>query len=114
MSVHFSIPTSNTSKIIKEGKRLTNKLFLPGYEYQKVGVMLMNISDAKNEQSSFLDKENYNKSDNIMKSLDVVNKQFGSGSLILGAQGIQKNWRMKADRKSGAYTTNLKDLPIVK
>ena len=114
MSVHFSIPTSNTSKIIKEAKRLTNKLFLPGYEYQKVGVMLMNISDAKNEQSSFLDKENYNKSDNIMKSLDVVNKQFGSGSLILGAQGIQKNWRMKADRKSGAYTTNLKDLPIVK
>ena len=114
MSIHFSIPTSNTSKIIKEAKRLTNKLFLPGYEYQKVGVMLMNISDAKNEQSSFLDKENYNKSDNIMKSLDVVNKQFGSGSLILGAQGIQKNWRMKADRKSGAYTTNLKDLPIVK
>ncbi|MAB37336.1 MAG: hypothetical protein CL495_04525 [Actinobacteria bacterium] len=27
---------------------------------------------------------------------------------------MQKNWRMRADRKSGAYTTNLRDLPIVK
>ena len=114
MSTYFSIPTSNTSKIIKEAKRLTNKLFLPGYEYQKIGVMLLNISDAKNEQGSLLDSENYSKSDTVMKSLDAVNKQFGSGSLMLGAQGIQKNWRMRADRKSGAYTTNLRDLPIVK
>jgi DNA polymerase V len=114
MSTHFSIPTSNTSKIIKEAKRLTNKLFLPGYEYQKIGVMLLNISDAKNEQGSLLDSENYSKSDTVMKSLDAVNKQYGSGALMLGAQGIHKNWRMRADRKSGAYTTNLKDLPIVK
>jgi DNA polymerase V len=76
--------------------------------------MLLNISDAKNEQGSFLDYENYSKSDTVMKSLDIVNKQFGSGALTLGAQGMQKNWRMRADRKSGAYTTNLKDLPIVK
>ena len=47
MSTHFTIPTSNTSRIIKEAKRLTNTLFLPGYEYQKIGVMLLNISDAK-------------------------------------------------------------------
>src|SRR6056300_1695369 len=114
MSTHFSIPTSNTSKIIKEAKRLTNKLFLPGYEYQKIGVMLLNISDAKNEQGSLLDSENYSKSDTVMKSLDAVNKQYGSGALMLGAQGKQKNWRMRADRKSGAYTTNIKDLPIVK
>ncbi len=114
MSTHFTIPTSNTSRIIKEAKRLTNTLFLPGYEYQKIGVMLLNISDAKNEQGSFLDYENYSKSDTVMKSLDIVNKQFGSGALTLGAQGMQKNWRMRADRKSGAYTTNLKDLPIVK
>jgi hypothetical protein len=66
MSAHFSIPTSNTSKIIKEAKRLTNKLFLPGYEYQKIGVMLLNISDAKNEQGSLLDSENYSKSDTVM------------------------------------------------
>ncbi len=100
MSTHFTIPTSNTSRIIKEAKRLTNTLFLPGYEYQKIGVMLLNISDAKNEQGSFLDYENYSKSDTVMKSLDIVNKQFGSGALTLGAQGMQKNWRMKIGRAS--------------
>ena len=43
MSSYFDIPTSNTSNIIKEAKRLTNKLFISGYEYQKIGVMLLNI-----------------------------------------------------------------------
>ena len=58
MSSFFTIPTSNTSKIIKEAKRLTNKLFLPNYEYQKIGVILLDISDAKYEQFSFYEREN--------------------------------------------------------
>ena len=27
------------------------------------------------------------------------------GTIFMGAQGIQKNWKMRADRKSAAYTT---------
>ena len=60
MSTFFSIPTSNTSKIVKEAKHLTRKLFVYGYEYQKIGVMLLDITDAENEQYSFYEYENYN------------------------------------------------------
>ena len=113
MSSFFTIPTSNTSKIIKEAKRLTNKLFLPNYEYQKIGVILLDISDAKHEQFSFYEHENYEKSDILMDSLDHLNDRFGNGTLFMGAQGIQKNWKMRADRKSAAYTTKLIDIPKV-
>ena len=44
MSTFFTIPTSNTSKIVKEAKHLTRKLFVYGYEYQKIGVMLLDIT----------------------------------------------------------------------
>ena len=113
MSSYFDIPTSNTANIIKEAKRLTNKLFISGYEYQKIGVMLLNIADAKNEQYSFYKFEDYKKSDTVMDSLDSINGKFGTGSLFLGAQGIHKNWKMRADRKSASYTTKVDNLPRV-
>jgi hypothetical protein len=69
VSAFFTIPTSNTSKIIKEVKRLTRKLFIYGYEYQKIGVMLLDISDAENEQYSFYEYENYDLSDSVMKNI---------------------------------------------
>ena len=113
MTSYFDIPTSNTSNIIKEAKRITKKLYISGYEYQKIGVMLLNITDAKNEQYSLYKFEDYNKSDTVMESLDSVNGKFGSGSLFFGAQGIHKNWKMRADRKSGSYTTKVDNLPTV-
>ena len=113
MSSYFTIPTSNTSKITKEAKRLTSKLFLPNYEYQKIGVVLLNITDAKNEQYSFYEVEDYDKSDTVMGTIDSVNEKFGNRSIFFGAQGINKNWKMRADRKSAMYTTKVDDLPRV-
>jgi len=113
MSSYFTIPTSNTSKITKEAKRLTSKLFLPNYEYQKIGVVLLNITDAKNEQYSFYEVEDYDKSDTVMGAIDSVNKKFGNRSIFFGAQGINKDWKMRADRKSAMYTTKVDDLPRV-
>ena len=112
-SSYFTIPTSNTSKITKEAKRLTSKLFLPNYEYQKIGVVLLNITDAKNEQYSFYEVEDYDKSDTVMGTIDTVNEKFGNRSIFFGAQGINKNWKMRADRKSAMYTTKVDDLPRV-
>ena len=43
-----------------------------------------------------------------MGSEDVYKRQ-----IFMGAQGIQKNWKMRADRKSAAYTTKLLDIPEV-
>ena len=113
MSSYFTIPTSNTSKITKEAKRLTSKLFLPNYEYQKIGVVLLNITDAKNEQYSFYEVEDYDKSDTVMGAIDSVNKKFGNRSIFFGAQGINKDWKMRADRKSAMCTTKVDDLPRV-
>lgn len=114
VSAFFTIPTSNTSKIIKEVKRLTRKLFIYGYEYQKIGVMLLDITDAENEQYSFYEYENYDLSDSVMKTLDSVNARYGSSALMLGAQGVKKDWKMKSEKKSGAYTTNMFQIPFVK
>ena len=81
-----SIFQLNTSNIIKEAKLLTNKLFISGYEYQKIGVMLLNIADAKNEQYSFYKFEDYKKSDTVMDSLDSKWKVWDREPLSWGTR----------------------------
>lgn len=113
-STYFTIPTSNTSKVVKEAKQLTKKLFLDGYEYQKIGVMLLNITDTENEQYSFYENENYDKSDQVMETLDSINHRYGSSTMTTGAQGIRNDWKMRSEKKSAAYTTNILQIPVVK
>ena len=113
-STYFTIPTSNTSKVVKEAKQLTKKLFLEGYEYQKIGVMLLNITDTENEQYSFYENEDYDKSDQVMETLDYINHRYGSSTLITGAQGMRNDWKMRSEKKSAAYTTNILQIPLVK
>ena len=78
-----------------------------------LGVVLLNITDAKNEQYSFYEVEDYDKSDTVMGTIDSVNEKFGNRSIFFGAQGINKDWKMRADRKSAMYTTKVDDLPRV-
>ena len=85
-----------------------------GYEYHKIGVMLLDITGSENEQYSFYEYENYDQSDRVMEVMDGVNSKYGSSTLTLGAQGITKDWRMKSERKSAAYTTNMLQIPVVK
>jgi DNA polymerase V len=49
-----------------------------------------------------------------MEVLDGINSKYGSSTLTLGAQGIKKDWKMKSEQKSAAYTTNMLQIPTVK
>ncbi|WP_444891365.1 DUF4113 domain-containing protein [Microbulbifer sp. CnH-101-E] len=48
-----------------------------------------------------------------MQAMDRINKKFGRGTLFLGAEGIQKKWKMRQAFTSPAYTTRWGDLPRV-
>ncbi|WP_444902651.1 DUF4113 domain-containing protein [Microbulbifer sp. SSSA007] len=45
--------------------------------------------------------------------MDSINHKFGRGTLFLGAEGIQKKWKMRQAYTSPAYNTKWGDLPKV-
>lgn len=47
---------------------------------------------------------------NLMQSIDKINKELGHNAVYFGAQGIKNIWAMK----SPSYTTNWKEIPLVK
>jgi DNA polymerase V len=49
-----------------------------------------------------------------MKTLDRVNARWGEGTVQYAGEGIRKAWRMRRERRSKAFTTNWRELPVVR
>jgi len=49
-----------------------------------------------------------------MSALDAINGKMGSGTLRPAGMGIKREWGVKFDVKSPAWTTNWDELPAVR
>jgi DNA polymerase V len=112
----FTIPlpdaTDDTLLLTRAALYGLRKIYRPGYEYQKAGIMLMNLTDARNQQASLFSiaKDNTR----LMAVMDRINQTWGRGTLRSAATGITKSWAMKRERMSPRWTTNWAELPVVR
>ncbi len=105
-------PTNNSIQIVKTAVEGIKNIYRKGYKYKKAGIILHELSDEFSTKG-LLD---YNReiSDALMRSMDNINNRYGSSTLQLASEGIKKNWRLQREKISPCYTTNFKDLMIVK
>ena len=106
-------PTDDTTQLASNALRLVAKIFKPGFKYRKVGVILSGIT-AKNLLQLDLFGKNQAKSKNLMKTLDGINAKLGSDTVFLAAEGIFRSWQAKQARKSQRFTTQWRELPLVR
>jgi DNA polymerase V len=89
------------------------QIFCEGYQYKKVGVMLLDLQSNAVKQSSLFDTPNTrDTSVKIMAALDALNSRFGRDTVFLGSAGVAHRWAMRAEKKTPAYTTRWEELPI--
>jgi DNA polymerase V len=69
---------------------------------------------AASQPRPLFDARDRDQSERLMTALDAVNGKFGRGSLIPASAGIKRDWQTKFDRRSPRYTTNVKELPLVR
>ena len=50
----------------------------------------------------------------LMKSIDKLNRKYKSDKIKLASQDLQRTWKMKQERLSPRYTTNINDIIHVK
>ena len=90
-----------------------HKLYKPGYNYQKAGVMLGEIVPAESVQTDlFASERPAIKSGGLMTAMDAINRRMGKNSVKLASEGFKKPWKMKQGNKSPSYTTRWDDLPV--
>ena len=88
------------------------KIYRNVYSYNKAGVILNGLSKAS-VTKGLLDYDR-EISDSLMKTMDTINTRYGSSTLKLAAEGIEKKWKMKRKKISPCYTTRFEEVLRVK
>ncbi len=108
------IPSCDTRDFIELANHLLKRIWKDGFRYAKAGVMLSDFYDPGMFQPGlFDDVSTRSNSQQLMSVLDTIN-QSGAGKIFFAGQGTKKDWSMKREHLSPAYTTRWDQLPRVK
>lgn len=94
----FPLPTASSSEIIAYAKKSLEKIFKPGYHYKKAGVMLFDLSSAQNRQIDLF--AHAPRRVDLSETVDRINKKMGRTALMFCAEGIERTWKNRNDKKS--------------
>nr|WP_299244620.1 Y-family DNA polymerase [uncultured Halomonas sp.] len=110
----LSFASADTVRLNRQAQRLLERLWRPGYAYQKMGVMLSELSPRRHSQPSLLDGCEPVRQEALMQAWDVIRQRYGREALTLGVQQQQSAWRMNSRHRSAGYTTRWDELPSVR
>ena len=117
----FDVPTSNSPEIIRAALGLLREIYREGPLYKKASVMLLNLQDANavKSQGVLFDldgkkPEDRKRDEQLMESVDRINRALGKGTVFFSSQGTDQKWRGASEHCSPNYTLSLTDLPVVR
>lgn len=115
MTVALQEPSDDTLTITAAALSGLEKMYRSGFRYKKAGVMLTLLSDKHACQRSIFDNDaRTQRSNKLMEALDMINRDYGHGTVRSGASGFSQRWAMRRENRSPRYTTRWEELPIVK
>jgi len=109
-TIQFDYPTSDTSKLINAAQSGLRSIFQRNYSYQKAGVLLPDLLPHGVGQLSLFGITDGERSDQLMSTLDKINRRHGKSSIRFGSELISDRWRMRQQFKSPSYTTKWDEL----
>jgi len=116
LTLPLADPGQNSALLIQMALLGLERIFRPGYAYQKAGVMLLDLTPAGHQQTSLFAPEIADplRSGRLMETIDRLNRTFGRQTIRFGSEALSDVWRMRARLKSPAYTTRWNELPHVR
>ena len=108
-SENFISGTSDTFRLIKGSHQILDKIYKPGHEYKKAGVLLNHLV-PRHENQMDLFTEHGEDNEKLTQVVDLINKKYGSLTIKSAACGLNQNWRTIANYRSQKYTTSWQDL----
>ena len=107
-------PSDDSLEIVATATRALARIYRPGHQYMKAGVMLLDLIDQPREQLSLLDNEadiaRRERSQQLMATLDAMNQKMGRGTVRLGVARPDAAWQLRCAHRSARYTTNWQEL----
>lgn len=113
--VNFDVPTNDVQEIVSKAVAALRNAWRKGtYYYKKAGVIVCNICEDNAIQGNLFDTVDRDKQSALSKVVDEINMRNGVDTVRVAVQGYNNNWHIKNEYISKQYTTNIKDIIIVK
>ena len=112
-TVVFSYPTDSTLTISNAAVNAVKSIFKSGIKYKRAGVIVTGLVPNDNFQLNLFTHE-IPKHKPLMTAIDKLNRKFKSDKIKLGNQDLKRTWKMRQERLSPKFTTNINEVIIVK
>jgi len=103
--------SSDSSDILRAALAGLRQIYRDDCSYKKAGVVLMGLDSSRHGQQSLFGSAANPRRQQLMQTLDRINRQFGRGTLRLAAENLHDGWAMRQERCSPHWTTRWSDLP---
>lgn len=114
VSLQLPLATNNAATIIGMALKALNIIYKPGYNFKKAGIMVLELVPEQTVQMSIFDAPAGKKQKAAMAAFDSINKKFGKGLVRYAVQGYSKKWKLKQQKLSPCYTTNIQQVLTIK
>lgn len=115
LAVRLDDPLDDTPDLIRAAHGLLEELYRPGLLYRKAGVRLSELVPAVASQLRiFGSREADPKREAAWRAVDGINAEWGTGTVRFAAEGVDRSWRPKSERRSPRYTTSWDELLTVR
>lgn len=111
--IKLPFPTNSSIELAKFAEHGLQQIFRNGYQYKKAGVTVMDVNPEKSTQLSIFNNSNP-KHKLLMNVVDRLNNNIGQKKLKIASQALDRTWKMKQEKLSPRYTTNINEVITVK
>ena len=113
MTIPMPSPSDDSRQLVKIALWALKRIYRPGFNYAKAGVMLSEILPKAGVQNDLFSQPATNlKSEALMSAIDAINRKMGRESIKLASEGFKRPWKMKQWNKSPSYTTDWREVLI--
>ena len=113
LTIDLPVATNNSLELVKVAIEGLKKIYKYGYFYQNAGVILSKLSEAGEKNLNLLTPILENKSQTLMKAIDVTNAKYGRNVISVAQAGINNSWKMRREHSSKIDTASFDSLPKI-
>ncbi len=107
--------TNLTQDIIGYALKGLDIIYKPGgYIYMKAGVMVLDLVTENAVQLNLFDQRDRSKEKQLTATVDKVNTEMGQDTVRMAVQRFERRYRLRAEKLSKKYTTDIKQILKVK
>jgi DNA polymerase V len=105
--------TNDSLELTAAARRCAERAWRDGYAYTKAGIMLDDLI-AADMRPRTLFEEDGEKRARLMGALDEINGRFGRWTAVTASQGFEREWKLRSEMRSPAWTTSIAEVPVVR